>query len=81
MHIKLSTSRKCLDHVIVLHEQPLQRLLSSSFAYYPYSDTSRTYAPHSRIYGYIKGRFPLSLATVKPRCYVSKFGQRTEVTL
>jgi len=48
---------------------------------YPYSDTSRTYAPNSRIYGYIKNRFPLSLATVKPRFYVSKFGQRTEVTL
>src|SRR5262249_20003677 len=52
-----------------------------SVAVYPYSDTSRTYAPNSRIYGYIKNRFPLSLATVKPRFYVSKFGQRTEVTL
>jgi hypothetical protein len=47
----------------------------------PYSDTSRTYAINTRIYGYIKGRFPSSLATAKPRFYVGKFGQRTKVTL
>ena len=29
-----SIRRECLDHVIVLHEQHLQRLLSSYFAYY-----------------------------------------------
>src|SRR5215471_11622024 len=43
--------------------------------------TSTTYAPNTRIYGYIKGRFPASLATAKPRFYVSEFGQRTTVTL
>jgi hypothetical protein len=48
---------------------------------YPYSDTSRTYAINTRIYRHIKGRFPSSLATAKPRFYVSKFGQRTKVTL
>ena len=48
---------------------------------FPYSDTSRTYAPNTRIYGYIKGRFPSSPVTAKPRFYVGKFGQCTEVTL
>ena len=48
---------------------------------YPYSDTSRTYAPNTRIYGYIKGRFPSSPVTAKPRFYVGKFGHRTKVTL
>ena len=33
---------------------------------YPYSDTSRTCAPSTRIYECIKGRFPSSLATAKP---------------
>jgi hypothetical protein len=48
---------------------------------YPYSDTSRTYAPNTRICGYVKGRFPPSLATAKPRFYESKFGQPAKVTL
>jgi hypothetical protein len=48
---------------------------------YPYSDTSRAYAPNTRIYGYIRCRFPSSLATANPRFYVGKFGQRTKVTL
>jgi putative transposase len=29
-----SIRRECLDHVIVLHEQHLQRILTSYFAYY-----------------------------------------------
>jgi len=36
---------------------------------------------YTRIYGYIKGRFPSSLATAKSRFYVGKFGQHTKVTL
>jgi hypothetical protein len=48
---------------------------------YPYSDTSRTYTPNTRIYGYIKSRVPLSLATAKLRFYGGKFGQYTKVTL
>ena len=40
---------------------------------YPYSDTSRTCAPSTRIYGCVKGRFPSSLATAKPRFYRGKF--------
>ena len=42
-------------------------------AHYPYSDTSRTYALKTRIYRYIQGCFPSSLATAKPRFYVGKF--------
>jgi hypothetical protein len=49
--------------------------------HYPYSDTSRTYASSTRIYGYLQGCFPSSLATANPRFYVGKFGQRTKVTL
>ena len=37
---------------------------------YPYNVTSRTYAPNPRIYGYIKDRFPSSLATAKLRFYM-----------
>jgi hypothetical protein len=37
------------------------------FGHYPYSDTSRTYAPTTRIYGYSQGCFPSSLAIAKPR--------------
>jgi len=48
---------------------------------YPYSDTCRTYAPNTRIYGCIRSRFPPLLATVKPRFYMGKFCQRTQVTL
>jgi hypothetical protein len=33
--------------------------------HYPYSDTSRTYVPNTRIYGWIKSLFPPLLATVK----------------
>ena len=55
--------------------------LSQPQTNYPYSDTSRAYAPNTRIYRYIKGRFPSSLATANPRFYVDKFGQRTKVTL
>src|SRR5712691_11898136 len=48
---------------------------------YPYNDTSRTYASNTRIYGGAKGRFHLSTATAKPRFYVGRFGQHTQVTL
>jgi hypothetical protein len=50
-------------------------------ALYPYNDTSRTYASNTRIYGGAKGRFHLSTATAKPRFYVGRFGQHTQVTL
>jgi hypothetical protein len=56
-------------------------LISSAYVSYPYSDTSRTYAPNTRIYRYIKSRFPRFLAIVKPRFYTGKFGQCTQVSL
>jgi DNA invertase Pin-like site-specific DNA recombinase len=57
------------------------RVRGKRLALQRYSDTSRTYAPNTRICGYIKGRFLSSLATAKPRFYVGKFGQPTKVTL
>ena len=49
------------DYIILLIDD-----LERSLTFYPYSDTSRTYAPNPRIYGYIKVRLPSSLATAKP---------------
>ena len=57
------------------------RVRGKRLALQRYSDTSRTYAPSTRIYGYLQGCFPSSLATAKPRFYVGKFGQRAKVTL
>ena len=48
---------------------------------YPYSDTCRTYSSITRVYGFVKNHFPSSQATGKPRLYVGKFGQHTQVTL
>ena len=48
---------------------------------YPYSDTFRTCVPNTRIYGYIKDRSPLALATAKSRFHTYKLGQRVKVTL
>ena len=48
---------------------------------YPYSDTCRTYSSITRVYGVVKNHFPSSQATGKPRLYVGKFGQHTQVTL
>ena len=41
-------------------------LVSDEYPAYPYSDTSRACSSSTRIYGYIKGCFPSSLATAKP---------------
>jgi imidazolonepropionase-like amidohydrolase len=48
---------------------------------YPYSDTCRTCSSITKVYGAVKHHCPLSLTPGKPRFYVGKFGQHTEVTL
>src|SRR5262249_45985682 len=62
-------------------QEKRESLPGESSRHYPYSDTSRTCAPNTRIYGYIKGHFPSSPVTAKPRFYVGKFGHCTKVTL
>jgi hypothetical protein len=72
----------CVDEALRFPPQLDHSPTVRCFLYaYPYSDTSRTYTPSTRIYGYLQGCFPSSLATAKPRFYVGKFGQRAKVTL
>jgi hypothetical protein len=69
---KEGKGRKGKKYLVHLEESIVGRFkkctggLISPIRVYPYSDTSRTYAPNTRIYGYIKGRFPSSLATANP---------------
>src|SRR5262245_6201742 len=60
------------------HDQALEMRLATRIFL---QRTSTTCAPNTRIYGYIKGHFPASLTTAKPRFSIGPFGQCTTVTL
>ena len=48
---------------------------------YPYSDTYMNMLSNTKVYGRVKNRYPLLLATANPRFYMCKFCQTTQVTL
>jgi IS5 family transposase len=52
--------------LLLRFERIQQRHYGMKLMAYPYSDTSRTYDPNTRIYGCIRSRFPPILVTVKP---------------